>query len=271
MKAEYKLKIPLIGLGTYKLLGHKCEKVIKEALAIGYRHFDTAHAYENHQAVGKGLKGFDREKLFITSKIALEQVKDEKIMQSVDKACDKALKELGMDYLDLYLIHWPDRERPMIEILEAMNGLIKTGKVLHVGVSNYTIHHLKDALDAKLKVECNQVEFHPYLYQKELLQFCTQEGICLVSYRPFGKGELLDEEPAFAEVGKKHGKSGAQVILRWCVQKNIPVIPKASSKKHLEENFAIFDFSLTAKEMQALDRLNKNFRYCEIDTAEFDY
>ncbi|HSX12720.1 MAG TPA: aldo/keto reductase [Rhabdochlamydiaceae bacterium] len=271
MKAQYKLKIPVIGLGTYKLLGATCVKVVKEALDIGYRHFDTAQVYENHKAVAEGLQGFDRSTLFITSKLALEQVDDDRITQSVTEACDLALKELKTDYLDLYLIHWPDHQRPMVKILEAMQGLKKTGKVRHVGVSNYTIHHLQDALDAKLAIECNQVEFHPYLYQKELLEFCNRHQICLCAYRPFGQGKLLEDEPLFAKIGKKYGKSAAQVILRWCIQKNIPVIPKSSSKKRLAENFAIFDFSLSQKEMQLLDELNKNYRYCVPECEDFDY
>ncbi len=268
---QNKLKIPLIGLGTYNLLGHQCVKIIKEALAIGYRHIDTAHAYENHHAVGEGIKGFDRDKLFITSKIALEQIDDKKIFDSVEKACDKVLKELRLEYLDLYLIHWPDRKRPMIEILKAMNGLIQAGKVRHAGVSNYTIHHLQDALDAKLSVAANQVEFHPYLYQKQLLEFCNQHGVQLIAYRPLGKGELLKVEPLFAQIGEKYGKTGGQIVLRWCVQKQISVIPKASSKKHLEENFNIFDFSLSDQDMKALDHLNKNKRYCDPDWEEFNY
>lgn len=271
MKVHYKLKIPLIGLGTYKLLGDDCVKVIKEALEIGYRHFDTAHVYENHKAVGKGLKGSDREQLFITSKLSIDQVDDKKITESVNKACERALNELGMDYLDLYLIHWPDHKRPLVEIFRAVQGLVERGKVRHVGVSNYTIHHMQDLLDAQLRIECNQVEFHPFLYQKELLEFCNKHEICLEAHRTFGKGKLLEVEPLFEEIGKKYGKSGAQVILRWCVQRNIPVIPKASTKKRLEENWAIFDFVLSEKEMGMLDRLNKNHRYCDPDWEEFNY
>lgn len=261
----------MIGLGTYNLLGKECGQIVKEALDIGYRHIDTAHVYGNHSVIGKAIKDFEREKLFITSKIALDQIEDKDVEGSVNKACDLALSELNTPYLDLYLIHWPDRKRPMKEILAAMNGLFTAGKIRHVGVSNYTIHHLQDGMNAGLKIEANQVEFHPYLNQKELLEFCKKKQIRMIAYRPFGKGKLLQENPLFNEIGGKYHKSGAQVILRWLVQKDIPAIPKASSKKHLAENFSIFDFALSEKEMQSIDELNKNHRYCDPDCAEFNY
>ena len=125
-------------IGTYKLLGDQATRIVKEALEVGYRHFDTAHVYENHAAVGRGLKGFNRKELFITSKLSIDQVDDGKILSSTEKACEQALNELGLTYLDLYLIHWPDRARPLNPILSAMHQLVKQGKVRHVGVSNYS-------------------------------------------------------------------------------------------------------------------------------------
>lgn len=271
MKTPYKLKIPFVGLGTYGLWGEECVKVVKEALDIGYRHFDTAHVYENHEAVGKGLHGFARDQLFITSKLALDQVDDDNITASVGQACDRALKELKTDYLDLYLIHWPDHKRPLNKMLKAMSRLVDAGKTRHIGVSNFTIHHLQDILDGGLSIACNQVEFHPYLYQKKLLEFCHRQGICLLAYRPLGKGELLKSEKLFEQIGKKYGKSGAQVLLRWCIQKSVPVIPKTSSLKRLKENFSIFDFSLSDQDVSIIDQLNKNHRYCSPEEKEFDY
>lgn len=274
------MEIPLVGLGTWELRGKECRKVVEQALAIGYRHFDTAFAYENHKDIAKGIKGFPREQIFITTKLALGQVtsklslshvNDENIKASVEKTCNKALKELNTDYLDLFLIHWPERTRPLEKILEAMTDLIEKKKIRYVGVSNYTIHHLQDAYDANLKVDFNQVEFHPYLFQKELWEFCKKHRTRLVSYRPFGKGQLLQEEPLFEEIGKKYGKTAAQVVLRWITQKNIPVIPKASSEKHLQENLHIFDFTLTPSEEEQINTLNRNYRYADVEWAEFDY
>ncbi|NGX27145.1 MAG: putative oxidoreductase [Chlamydiae bacterium] len=246
---------------------------MKEALEIGYRHFDTAFAYENHKEIAKGIKGFDRKSLFITTKLAigLGQIDDRKIEKSVEAACDLALKELNLEYLDLLLIHYPDRNRPLEQILEAMHALVDKGKIRYPGVSNYTKHHLQDAYDAGLSVPFNQVEFHPYFYQKDLLEFARKNGTELIAFRSFGKGELIHKEPLFAEIAKAHGKTPAQVVLRWVMQKKIPVIPKASSKKHLLENFSLFDFVLTPSEEEKIDMLNKNFRYCESDWNEFDY
>lgn len=265
------MKMPLMGLGTYGLTGRKCIKIVQEALEIGYQHLDTASVYENHEAIGKAIRGFDRKKLFITSKIALEQVNDANVEESVRAACKLALNELQVDYLDLYLIHWPSRDRPLNAILQAMHQLAREGRIRYVGVSNYTIRHIQDALNAGLLIEANQVEFHPYLFQKELEEFCQKKKIQLIAYRPFGKGKLLQEEALFDEIGKKYKKSGAQVILRWIIQKGIPVIPKASSKKHLLENFSIFDFELSFEDMILIDRLNRDKRYCMLQESEFNY
>jgi len=259
-------EMPLIGLGTYQLVGGLCRKVIEMALDIGYRHIDTAIDYGNHAEIAKGIKGFDRTKLFITSKFFLD-LTDE---SAVDEICAKALNELKIDYLDLMLIHWPDRSKPMDKILAALAKVVQTGKIRSYGVSNFTEHHLEDMYNAGLKVPYNQVEFHPFLYQKHLLDFCRKNGTQLVSYRPLGKGQLV-KEFVFAEIGDKYGKTPAQVILRWVIQQGIPVIPKASSEKHLRENFNIFDFELTEAEVLKINGLNQNIRYCNTDWSEFSY
>ncbi len=257
-------KMPLIGLGTYQLLGKECVKSVQMALDIGYRHIDTALSYKNHSEIAKAIKGFNREELFITSKFGLD------IGISVEVACDLSLKELKTEYLDLMLIHWPDYKRPMEEIYTALTKVAEKGKIRWPGVSNFTEHHLQDLFDQGLKVPYNQVELHPYLTQKNLLQFCQKKGTQLISYRSFGKGALL-KEPLFDEIGKPHGKTGAQVIFRWIVQQGIPVIPKAASEKHLRENFDVFDFQLTEDEMVRLDQLNRDQRFCATDWNEFNY
>lgn len=260
--------LPLIGLGTYKLLGKECEKTVREALEIGYRHIDTAFGYENHKAIGEAIKDFDRSELFITSKFTAERVKGAK---GVEKLVHQALKELQVDYLDLMLIHWPEPGYPLQEVYAALFEQTRKGELRSAGVSNYTKHHLQDAYDAGLKIPYNQVEFHPYLYQADLLKFAKAHGTELIAYRPFGKGQLTEIEPLFKEIGQKHGKTAGQVILRWLIQKGIPVVPKASSGKHLRENFNIFDFSLDHREMAALDALNKNQRFCLPDSPIFQY
>lgn len=257
------LTIPPIGLGTLRLCGEDCISMIKKALELGYRHIDTAPVYHNHQDIRQGIENFDRQKLVITSKYLPEQ-------GDLESACDTALKELGLDYLDLYLIHWPDRSQPMAEILRNMQKLKTQGKIRDFGVSNYTIHHLEDMLKLGISIPYNQVEFHPYLYQKKLLEFCLTHHIQLIAYRPLGKGDMLDD-PLFQQVGDKYSKTAAQVILRWILQKNIPTIVKTNSKKHLEENLEIFDFVLTEEDMLLLDGLNRNKRFCVTRWADFDY
>jgi len=264
------MDIPLLGLGTYNLRNKECTKIVQEALKMGYRHIDTALAYENHKAVGKALKEFNREEIFITSKYFLDQLNPKKIEAGVQKACSRALKELDLEYLNLFLIHWPDRSLPMSEIVKAMEALVASGKVRHIGVSNFTVHHLEDLHRDGCHPEANQVEFHPYLFQKSLLEYCQKHKMQLIAYRPFGKGELL-KDPLLNELGGKHQKSAAQVILRWLIQHKIPTIPKASSVEHLKENFSAFDFVLSREEMKRLDSLHRNLRFCEPDYATFDY
>jgi 2,5-diketo-D-gluconate reductase B len=260
------MSIPLIGLGTYRLNGAECTHVVKEALEIGYRHIDTAISYENHREIGKAIKGFAREDLYLTSKFMLDLLDN----TNVEDLAQRILDELQIDYLDQLLIHWPDRNRPLGAVLEEMNQLVIKGQVRAIGVSNFTIHHLQDALEYKIPFSVNQVEFHPYLYQKELLQFCRNHAIQLVAYRPLGKGEVA-KDPLIVMLGEKYGKTGGQIVLRWITQKRVPAIPKASSKKHLKENFNIFDFFLDEEDIQAIDRLNRNQRFCMTDAAEFNY
>jgi len=265
------MEIPAIGLGTWELTGENCVKTVQLALRVGYRHIDTAHVYENHEAIKKGLESFDREKLFLTSKLAIdEEINLSDIETSVQRACEKTLKELGTDYLDLYLIHWPVPNFPHVEIYKAMERLVEQGKVIQIGVSNYKIHHLEALQSQGMRPFANQVEFHPLLNQVELLDYCASHQIKLISYRPFGKGKLLNEEPLLAQIGEKYGKNGAQVILRWLMQKKIPAIPKASSELHLKQNLDILNFELTSDEMKKLNSLGKNHRYCQPDNPAFD-
>lgn len=232
------------------------------AIEVGYRHIDTAFLYDNHKAVGRAIKHFDREELFVTSKILLgnaygiSHVDFDNIVPSVNASVDLALSELQTDYLDLMMIHWPNSKVPMDQVLLALE---QNPKVLSIGTSNFTEKHLQKLYDTGLKIPYNQVEFHPYLNQKELLDFCRDHGTELIAFRPFGKGKLLAET-----------KLAPRVILRWLFQKGIAVIVKASSREHLKENLEIFDFSLSDQEMEELDALNRNQRFCNQPWAEFD-
>ena len=262
--------MPLFGLGTWNLRDKACTEIVQDALIMGYKLIDTAHAYENHRAVGEALQDIPRGRVFLTSKLFPDKIDKKHVKRDVQKSCDLALEELETDYLDLFLIHWPDRKQPLSEILHAMHELVKAGKVRSVGVSNFTIHHLQDLLDDGALPHVNQVEFHPFLYQKELWEFCEKNQIALQAYHPLGKGELV-KEAIFEEIAERHDRTPAQVILRWLIQKGIPTIAKASSQEHLQENLEVFSFLLTDKEMQKLDTLGQERRFCSTDWADFEY
>lgn len=265
------VNIPLIGLGTYNLLKKECTQIVRKALHMGYRHIDTAHAYENHKAIAPALKEHERSEIFLTSKLALDEVDPKHMASSVEHACTRALKELGTDYLDLYLIHWPDRTLDLSALFASLDALKVKGYIRYAGVSNFTRHHLQDLLRDGLHPEANQVEFHPLLNQRELLSFCRENRIELIAYRPLGKGELLHVR-AIQAIATKHHKTPALILLRWLVQQRIPAIPKASSEKHLRENIAALDsFALDEEEMHAIDALDQGKRFCGEDHPEFKY
>ncbi|MBJ7448972.1 MAG: aldo/keto reductase [Parachlamydiales bacterium] len=261
-------KMPLIGLGTWKLNGAECTRTIKKAIDIGYRHIDTAHVYNNHTDIAKGIKEIDRSELYITSKIDPSQLKSDG--KGIEDAIKTILKELDTDYLDLILLHAPDRRLPMNKIVEDMWKAKENRMVHDVGVSNFTIHHLQDLFDAGLKTSYNQVEYHPYLVQKKLLDFCNLNEVQLISYRSFGKGALLDD-PDLLTLGKKYNKTSAQIILRWLYQQEIPSIPKAKDEDHLNENFDILDFDMITAEMDLISKLNRNERYATSERFDFNY
>lgn len=260
------LSLPIIGLGTWLLRGQQCTRAVEMALDIGYRHFDTAHVYENHEAIRKGLRGVLRENLAITSKFTIPQLSK----MSVEETCDLALKELDVDYLDLYLLHYPIRSANMKQIVDEMERLVEKQKVKAIGVSNCTERHLRDLHQANCHFHVNQVEFHPYLYQKKLLNYCLKHNVHLMSYRSLGKGALI-ADPILEKIGEKYHKTPAQISLRWLIEKKISVIPKASTKKHLEENFDLFDFSLDKEDVDILDNLEHQHRFCEREWSDFNY
>ena len=258
--------LPMVGFGTWRLYGADCKKAVRIALETGYRHIDTAHLYENHVEIAKAIQGFPREELFLTSKFMLQM----KIEETVSESLERALRELKTDYLDAFLMHYPDRQLPMNNIFEEMVKLKERGLTRSIGVSNFTVRHLQDHADFLPEISINQVEYHPYLNQKELFDYCTNAGIHIVSYRSLGQGRLI-QDSLFAEIGTKYSKTAAQVSLRFLIQKGIAVIPKATSKKHMEENIEILDFELSKEDFERLDNLPQRARYCEGDISDFNY
>jgi diketogulonate reductase-like aldo/keto reductase len=262
------IELPLLGLGTYRLQGEECVDVVQKALHLGYRHLDTAHLYKNHTAIGKAISSFPRKELFLTSKMATEQIDRERDDLGVDAACNQALEELGVDYIDLYLLHAPDREKPIQQVLKRMVHLMKQGKIRACGVSNFTLRHLQEF--SIEEVAANQIELHPLLFPQELLSYLRKEHIVPIAYRSLGKGELLTHS-FIRSLSQKYSKTAAQILLRYLVQQNIPVIPKASKEEHLKENMQIFDFAISPTDMHELACLHANMRFCEGAWSDFNY
>jgi diketogulonate reductase-like aldo/keto reductase len=262
--------LPLLGLGTWELQGKACVSIVKAALDLGYRHIDTAAMYENHCQIGQAIKDFPRQSLFLTSKILLEDLNFNALSDSIETLCDRYLLDLNTEYIDLMLIHMPDHELAMEKVIFAMERLRDKGKIHHIGVSNFTMHHMQYLLKHEAYFSCNQVEFHPYFFQKELLDFCRYVHVRLIAYRPLGKGMIL-KDPVIGYIAKKLRKTPSQVILRWLIDHEIPSVVKASSISHLQENIAIFDFALSVEDRSLIDALCRNIRYCMPDFSEFSY
>ena len=259
-------QIPVIGFGVFRIPeGEEVVSAVKCALEAGYRLIDTAMIYGNEEGVGKAIResGIPREEIFVTTKLW----NTDQGYESALKAIDVSLAKLGMDYVDLYLIHWPtasgNRENfesinKREETWKAMEEIYKSGKAKAVGVSNYMINHLEEMkLYATIQPAVNQVEFHPFLFKEDLLNYCKENNIILEAHSPLIHGEKLDTE-IIKSIAEKYAKSSAQVLLRWSLQHGLLPLPKSSHKDRIEENLNVFDFELTDEEMKNLNDLNAN-------------
>lgn len=262
------VEMPWFGLGVFKVEeGQELVNAVKTAIEYGYRSIDTAAIYGNEAGVGQGIRAANivREELFITSKVW----NSEQGYEATIAAYEESLTKLGLDYLDLYLIHWPVAGKYK-ETWRALETLYKEGRVKAIGVSNFQIQHLEELMkDAEIKPMVNQVEYHPRLTQKELQAFCQQHGIQLGAWSPLMQGQLLDN-PELQNLASKRGKSVAQIILRWDLQNGIVTIPKSTKEHRIAENATVFDFELTAEEMKSIDSLNQNHRVGP-DPDNFDF
>ncbi|TVX92285.1 aldo/keto reductase [Paenibacillus agilis] len=253
--------MPQLGLGVWRVEeGAQVEEAVKTALQIGYRHIDTAAVYKNEAGVGKAIKesGVPREEIFLTTKVW----NADQGYEATLKAFDDSLNKLGTDYVDLYLVHWPTPERDLyLETYKALEKLLEEGRVRAIGVSNFHIHHLERLMEnTSIVPVVNQVECHPRLAQNELRQFCNKHNIVLEAWSPLMQGGEILEDRAVMAIGANHGKTGAQVVIRWHLQKGNIVIPKSVTASRIRENFNVFDFELTAEEMLLIDQLNQDKR-----------
>ncbi|GBG05721.1 aldo/keto reductase [Paenibacillus agaridevorans] len=264
--------MPWVGLGVFQVEeGQELVDAIRSAVRQGYRSIDTAAIYGNETSVGEGIRqalaenNLTRDQLFITSKVWTADMGYEATIA----AYETSLGKLGLDYLDLYLIHWPV-EGKYKDTWRAMEELYKDGRVKAIGVSNFQTQHLRDLMDsAELKPVINQVEFHPRLTQKELLAYTREKGIQLEAWSPLMQGQLLQNE-TLAQIAERHEKSVAQVILRWDLQHGVVTIPKSTKPVRIAQNGDLFDFSLSQEEMDAIDALNENRRVGP-DPDNFDF
>jgi diketogulonate reductase-like aldo/keto reductase len=252
------VQMPWLGLGVYQSkAGKETEQAVRWALEIGYRHIDTAAMYGNEADVGRAIResGVPRESIFVTTKLW----NSDQGYESALKAFDESRKALGLDVVDLYLIHWPVKGRGR-DTWKALEKLHADGSVRAVGVSNFLAHHLKEIMSAGSIVPAvNQVEFHPFLVQEDLLTFDARAGIQHEAWSPLARGRNLDT-PALAEIARKHGRTAAQVILRWDLQKGVVTIPKSVNRERILENSRIFDFTLDPAEMRAISGLENGTR-----------
>ncbi|TXT59566.1 MAG: 2,5-diketo-D-gluconate reductase A [Promethearchaeota archaeon] len=253
------LEIPILGFGTWDLRGKTALNATIWALESGYRLIDTASFYNNEVEVGEAIiaNGISREDIFITTKVW----ETEMGYQNTINAFERSLNRLNVDYIDLYLIHWPRAKR--LETWHAMETLYEEGRVKAIGVSNFKISHLDQILNnSEIIPTVNQIEFSPFLFQKELLEHCRDHNIKIEAYAPLTRTNKFNN-PVIGEMSQKYEKSPAQILIRWGLQHHLVEIPRSSSKRHIKENADIFDFEIDINDMEKLDGLDEGFRAVE--------
>jgi 2,5-diketo-D-gluconate reductase B len=246
-------KIPAIGLGTWELRGRTCARLVEQAVRLGYRHIDTAQVYENEREVGEGLRasGVRRDEVFVTTKVWTNHFAPNDLERSVKES----LARLRLAEVDLLLLHWPNPQVPLAETLGALARVRQLGMARYIGVSNFTVALIEEAVAACPEpLVCDQVEYHPYLDQAKVREACARHGMAVVAYSPVAKGRIKGDR-TLTRIGQNHGKTAAQVCLRWLVQQNVSAIPRTSRIERLSENIDIFDFELSAEEMGRIFRM----------------
>lgn len=249
--------VPALGFGTFRMKDDECAEAVRAAIGAGYRHLDTAEIYGNEVAVARGIRdaAVARSELFITTKAWMEDLSP----VGVERSLEGSLRRLDTDYVDLWLVHWPNPAFPLRDTLAAMSTLVVKGQVRHLGVSNFPTALFDDAASMSLIV-CNQVEYHPYLSQKRVLATARARDAFVTAYAPVAMGKVRDDD-VLNKIGERRGKTAAQVTLRWLIQQpNVAAIPKAANPEHIRENAEIFDFTLTNEEMATIHALARGER-----------
>jgi diketogulonate reductase-like aldo/keto reductase len=272
---NYKLNngvsIPAVGFGTWQTPpGEATVNAVKTALEYGYTHIDTAACYENEESVGQGIResGVPREELYVTTKLW----NTERGYDSALKAFDQSLQKLRLDYVDLYLIHWPDNKSPEPNLAswKAFEKLYKEGRIKSIGLSNFQPQHIQPLLDlAEVPPAVNQIEYHPGFPQKETVDFCRKHGILIEAWSPLGSGRILQEQ-SLQQIAQKYHKSIAQLCLRWCLQNGILPLPKSVTPVRIKENLQVFDFAIAPEDMRRIDELPQ-FGWSGLDSAKVDF
>jgi 2,5-diketo-D-gluconate reductase B len=251
--AAHGARIPLLGLGTWELRGRACARIVEQALRLGYRHIDTAQMYENERDIGDGVRasGLKREQVFVTTKIWPSHFAP----RDLERAARDRLVQLRMTEVDLLLLHWPNPQVPLAETIGALCRVKSEGYARHIGVSNFTVALVDEAVrHATEPLVCNQIEAHPFLDQSKVIAICRRHGMAVMAYSPIARGRAK-ADAVLARIGKTHGKTAAQICLRWLVQQQIAVIPRTARVERLSENLAIFDFALSEAEMAEIGKL----------------
>jgi diketogulonate reductase-like aldo/keto reductase len=243
-------EIPLLGLGVWQVPdGPECENAVRWALELGYRHVDTAQAYGNEPSVGRALRasGVPRDEVFLTTKFHPRS-------KDPEEEAKRSLERLGVDQVDLYIVHWP--EGGATWMWDGMERARASGYARSIGISNYSLAEVEEVLGvADVPPVVDQVQFSPFEFRRRLLEGCEERGIALEAYSPLGTGRHLDD-PAVAEVAQRHARTPAQVLIRWCLERDLIVLPKSTHRERIEENARVFDFRLTAEDMARLDALD---------------
>lgn len=260
------VNVPEIGLGTHRLIGREGENTIKLALNLGYRHIDTAQSYKNDREVGQAIKRshVDREEIYLTTKIWHTHLEKKDVLQ----VAEDSLRAMDTHYIDLLLIHWPNKEVDIESTLEAFLSLRDQGKALNIGVANFPMKLLKEINEElAAPIFCNQVEYHPYISQLDMLDYTAEQDILFTAYSPLAQGQV-QENALLQELGQKYGKTPAQIALRWLIeQEQVVAIPKASTEEHLKENIDIYDFVLEDDDFYAIDDIKKSTRLVDPEFA----